>query len=153
VLWSKSAIVKVYFTELPKDVQERFHYTAENAVALQKQAEPTASEEPSPAAIQQSPSQLGVQVDDKITAVMNSPQMQKAQTSEEQIAVIKNSDLYKRGYAKQSTTVKITVADAERTFAGAESALQQELSLPVTTGLSSEYYDNAISRLQDFGGC
>src|SRR5438093_3133080 len=33
VLMSKSGISKVYFTELPKAVQERFHYDAANAVA------------------------------------------------------------------------------------------------------------------------
>jgi thiol-disulfide isomerase/thioredoxin len=33
VLRSKSGISKVYFVELPKEVQERFHYDAANAVA------------------------------------------------------------------------------------------------------------------------
>jgi thiol-disulfide isomerase/thioredoxin len=33
VLISKSGISKVYFTELPKEVQERFHYDAPNAAA------------------------------------------------------------------------------------------------------------------------
>jgi len=33
VLKSKSGISKVYFAELPKDVQERFHYNAANAAA------------------------------------------------------------------------------------------------------------------------
>jgi thiol-disulfide isomerase/thioredoxin len=33
VLKSKSGISKVYFTELPKDVQQRFHYDAANAAA------------------------------------------------------------------------------------------------------------------------
>src|SRR5438874_5148984 len=33
VLISKSGISKVYFTELPKEVQERFHYNAANAAA------------------------------------------------------------------------------------------------------------------------
>ncbi len=33
VLKGKSGISKVYFTELPKDVQERFHYDPENAAA------------------------------------------------------------------------------------------------------------------------
>ncbi len=33
VLKTKSGIVKVYFVELPKDVQERFHYDAEKATA------------------------------------------------------------------------------------------------------------------------
>jgi len=33
VLITKSGISKVYFTELPKDVQERFHYDPEKAAA------------------------------------------------------------------------------------------------------------------------
>src|SRR5436309_11050153 len=33
VLISKSGISKVYFTELPKEVQDRFHYDAEQAAA------------------------------------------------------------------------------------------------------------------------
>src|SRR5438034_5996877 len=33
VLISKSGIAKVYFTELPTEVQERFHYDAEQAAA------------------------------------------------------------------------------------------------------------------------
>src|SRR6266404_7753883 len=33
VLSSKSGISKVYFTELPKEVQERFHYNAAEAAA------------------------------------------------------------------------------------------------------------------------
>jgi len=33
VLISKSGIAKVYFTELPKEVQDRFHYDAANAAA------------------------------------------------------------------------------------------------------------------------
>jgi chromosome segregation ATPase len=33
VLMKKSGISKVYFTELPKEVQERFHYDAEQAAA------------------------------------------------------------------------------------------------------------------------
>jgi hypothetical protein len=35
VLKSKSGISKVYFTELPKEVQERFHYNPEKAAAAQ----------------------------------------------------------------------------------------------------------------------
>ena len=42
VLISKSGISKVYFTELPKDVQDRFHYDAEQAAAYS--AEQTASQ-------------------------------------------------------------------------------------------------------------
>lgn len=50
------------------------------------------------------------------------------------MALIRNSDHYKRGYGKQSTAVKIIVADAERAFADAESALHQELSNPGLSG-------------------
>src|SRR5213080_3997343 len=42
VLSSKSGISKVYFTELPTEVQERFHYDAEQAAAYS--AEQTASQ-------------------------------------------------------------------------------------------------------------
>ncbi len=42
VLISKSGISKVYFTELPKEVQERFHYDAKQAAAYS--AEQTASQ-------------------------------------------------------------------------------------------------------------
>src|SRR5438132_10208666 len=34
VLTTKSGISKVYFTELPKEVQERFHYDAQKAAAF-----------------------------------------------------------------------------------------------------------------------
>jgi hypothetical protein len=37
VLISKSGIAKVYFTELPKEVQDRFHYDAANAAAYSAQ--------------------------------------------------------------------------------------------------------------------
>jgi hypothetical protein len=33
VLKTKSGVIKVYFTELPKDVQERFHYDSEKAAS------------------------------------------------------------------------------------------------------------------------
>lgn len=33
VLKTKSGVIKVYFTELPKDVQERFHYDSERAAS------------------------------------------------------------------------------------------------------------------------
>ena len=36
VLRTKSGISKLYFTELPKEVQERFHYNAEDAADLMK---------------------------------------------------------------------------------------------------------------------
>jgi hypothetical protein len=133
VLRTKSGITKVYFTELPKEVQQRFGYDPEKVAALQKKAEESEQKQAEPTPSVEIISVLANRVDDKIKAVLNSPQMQKAkeaQNSEEQIAVIKNSDLYKRGYAKQSTAVKITVSDAERDFAGAESELRREESLP-----------------------
>src|SRR5205823_6000268 len=37
VLLTKSGISKVYFTELPKDVQERFHYDAQQAAQFTSQ--------------------------------------------------------------------------------------------------------------------
>jgi hypothetical protein len=37
VLRSKAGISKVYFVELPKEVQERFHYNAANAAAYSAQ--------------------------------------------------------------------------------------------------------------------
>jgi hypothetical protein len=40
VLRTKAGISKVYFIELPKDVQERFHYSPANAVAAQREREP-----------------------------------------------------------------------------------------------------------------
>jgi hypothetical protein len=33
VLKTKSAVIKIYFAELPKDVQERFHYDSEKATS------------------------------------------------------------------------------------------------------------------------
>jgi hypothetical protein len=97
---------------------------------------------------------LASRVDDKIKAVLNSPQKQKAQNSEEQIAVIKSSDLYKRGYAKQSTAVKITVSDAERDFAGAESKLRMEQSLPqdLIRGAGLEEMNKHVTRTIDLMG-
>jgi hypothetical protein len=44
--------------------------------------------------------------DDKINAVFWSAQMGSAQTYEEQVALVENSDLYQRGYAKQSIATK-----------------------------------------------
>jgi hypothetical protein len=38
VLRTKSGISKLYFVELPKDVQERFHYNAANAAAYSAKA-------------------------------------------------------------------------------------------------------------------
>jgi hypothetical protein len=75
VLITKSGVSKVYFTELPKDVQERFHYDsaafqkreesrekqAEQKTATTDNSPPTASEESSPVVIRevpQTPSQL-----------------------------------------------------------------------------------------------
>ena len=39
VLKTKSGISKVYFAELPKDVQERFHYDPTKLVAAQRERE------------------------------------------------------------------------------------------------------------------
>jgi hypothetical protein len=44
VVKSKSGIAKLYFTELPKDVQERFHYNPEKAAAAQAAAAQQAAE-------------------------------------------------------------------------------------------------------------
>lgn len=50
VLRSKSGISKVYFTELPKEVQERFHYDPANAAQFNSavQAEVSRSNAPLP---------------------------------------------------------------------------------------------------------
>jgi hypothetical protein len=40
VIRTKTGISKIYFVELPKDVQERFHYAPANAVAAQREPEP-----------------------------------------------------------------------------------------------------------------
>ena len=40
VLRTKTGISKVYFIELPKDIQERFHYDPAKAVAAQREREP-----------------------------------------------------------------------------------------------------------------
>jgi len=122
-------IVKVPFTELPKEVQQRFNYNPEKAVeysANQNAALEQVRKQQEQAT--QSPIQLGVQEDDKIKAIMNSTRVERMEIGVEQMAVITNSDRYKRGYAKQSTEVKIAVADAERAFADAESALHHALS-------------------------
>jgi hypothetical protein len=44
VVKSKSGISKVYFVELPKEVQERFHYNPEKAAAAQTAAAQQAAE-------------------------------------------------------------------------------------------------------------
>jgi hypothetical protein len=44
VLKTKSGISKVYFSELPNDVQQRFHPTPAKSAAAQRQREPTKSE-------------------------------------------------------------------------------------------------------------
>ena len=41
VLRTKTGISKVYFVELPKDVQEKFHYGQATPVAAQREREPT----------------------------------------------------------------------------------------------------------------
>jgi hypothetical protein len=146
VLKTKSGVSKVYFTELPKEVQQRFNYNPEKAAeysANQNASLEQARKQQEQAT--QSPTQLSVQEDDKIKAIMSSTQPQRAEIGEEQMALIRNSDRYKRGYAKQSTAVKINVAAAERAFTDAESALHHELSKPVVKGLSAEYYDQRQS--------
>ena len=40
VIRTKTGISKIYFVELPKDVQERFHYGQATPVAAQRQREP-----------------------------------------------------------------------------------------------------------------
>jgi len=51
VLRTKTGISKVYFIELPKDVQERFHYGPPKAVAAQREREPIKLEGASAAAV------------------------------------------------------------------------------------------------------
>ena len=151
VVKTKSGISKIYFAELPKEVQQRFGYHPEQIAVVQKQAAESQHNQAEPTPPMEIISVLANRVDDKIKAVLKSPQMQnaqKAQNSEEQIAVIKNSDLYKRGYAKQSTTVKITVSDAERDFAGAESELRRVQSLPwdLLQGAGLQAMDKHVTR-------
>ena len=55
--------------------------------------------------------------DEKINGIFSSEQMRTAHTREEQIALVENSDLYQRGYLKQSIATKDAVADAKRTLA------------------------------------
>ena len=45
VLKSKSGITKVYFTELPKDVQERFHYDSAQGAHFTADREATAAQQ------------------------------------------------------------------------------------------------------------
>jgi len=40
VLRTKTGISKVYFVELPKDVQEKFHYSQATPIAAQREREP-----------------------------------------------------------------------------------------------------------------
>jgi hypothetical protein len=40
VIKTKRGISKVYFTELPKDVQEKFHYGQATPIATQREREP-----------------------------------------------------------------------------------------------------------------
>lgn len=44
VLRTKTGISKIYFVELPKNIQERFHYAAATPVAAQRAREPIAIE-------------------------------------------------------------------------------------------------------------
>src|SRR4030095_12709204 len=55
--------------------------------------------------------------DDKINAIFWSAQMGDAHTYEEQIALVENSDLYQRGYVKQSIATQSAVSDAKRALA------------------------------------
>jgi len=164
VLRTGSGVVKVYFAELPKEVQQRFGYDPEKIAARQKQAEESQQKQAEPTPKADIISVLASRADDKIKAVLNSPQMQKTLNSEDeiaaikntedQIAIIKNSELYKRGYAKQSTAVKITVSDAERDLAGVESELRREESLPwnLIKGAGLEAMDKHVTRQIDLLG-
>jgi hypothetical protein len=40
VLRTKNGISKIYFVELPKDIQERFHYVTATPISAQRQREP-----------------------------------------------------------------------------------------------------------------
>ena len=146
--------MKVYFAELPKEVQQRFGYDPEKIAARQKQAEESQQKQAEPTPKADIISVLASRADDKIKAVLNSPQMQKTLNSEDEIAAIKNSELYKRGYAKQSTAVKITVSDAERDLAGVESELRREESLPwnLIKGAGLEAMDKHVTRQIDLLG-
>jgi len=154
VLRTGSGVVKVYFAELPKEVQQRFGYDPEKIAARQKQAEESQQKQAEPTPKADIISVLASRADDKIKAVLNSPQMQKTLNSEDEIAIIKNSELYKRGYAKQSTAVKITVSDAERDLAGVESELRREESLPwnLIKGAGLEAMDKHVTRQIDLLG-
>jgi len=44
VLRTKTGIYKIYFVELPKDVQERFHYAAARPIGAQREREPIKAE-------------------------------------------------------------------------------------------------------------
>ena len=44
VLRTKTGISKVYFAELPKDVQEKFHYVQTTPIATKRQPQPVKSE-------------------------------------------------------------------------------------------------------------
>src|SRR5580765_2061037 len=72
VLRTKSGIFKVYFTELPKEVQQRFNYDSEKAAAYS--ANQNAALEQARKQQEQAPTQLSE--DDKIKAIMNSTRLQ-----------------------------------------------------------------------------
>jgi hypothetical protein len=80
--------------------------------------------------------------------------MLKAKNQEEQIAVAKKSDLYKQGDAKQSTSVKITISDAERDFAAARSQLLSLSQDAVETAKAGaeEVLSNHLDRILDLQG-
>ena len=66
VLKTKSGISKVYFVELPNDVQQRFHYSAANASAYSAQAQQTVNQATMAAARRGEPIEVishGAQVD------------------------------------------------------------------------------------------
>jgi hypothetical protein len=44
VLRTKTGIYKIYFVEVPKDIQERFHYAAATPIAAQREREPIKAE-------------------------------------------------------------------------------------------------------------
>jgi len=162
VVKTNRGISKVYFIELPKEVQKRFHYDVPTAIREIPQTTSQSSGTPAqPKANAQGQTEiisaLANRVDDKIKAVLKSAQMQKAQEAQDQewqIAIVKNSELYKRGYAKQSTAVKITVSDAERDFADVASELRREESLPhgLIEQAGVESLDKHVTHLIDLMG-
>ena len=62
VLRTKSGITKVYFTELPKEVQERFHYDPAKVVAAQRRAQREAQRQAEQAALSAKQDEPGLPV-------------------------------------------------------------------------------------------